>query len=121
MAFSAGSLGCAPKPKSVTIGRIIIDAPRSLDGHQSEREALRTAITERLEHDSGVKFQRDSRDATHILQVSLGNNVAPPDAPPSRPMEVRLKPTAQESPGVLGIGRAAGGAGAGAHGPGGLR
>ncbi|HET6343621.1 MAG TPA: hypothetical protein VFH51_01765, partial [Myxococcota bacterium] len=81
----------------MSIGRIIIDAPRSLDGLQAEREALRAAIVERLQADGTVKYGRDTREATHILQVILGPNVAPPDGPPTRPMEVRLKPTGPET------------------------
>jgi hypothetical protein len=96
--LASSGLGCNTRPKSVSIGRIIIDAPRSLDGLQAEREALRAAIVERLQADGTVKYGRDSRETTHILQVILGPNVAPPDGPPTRPMEVRLKPTQPETP-----------------------
>ncbi len=85
---------CRAKVERVTIGRVVIDAPRELEGPGAAREAVRAGISERLGKDPITTLDADERDATHVLHVRIGAAYeAPHDAgPPERPVQVRLRP-----------------------------
>ncbi len=76
------------------MARILIDAPRQLDALPQGRETLRSAVRKRLQADSTVRLESDSRDATHLLHVRVGVTVGDDgqvDAHTS-PVQVQLRP-----------------------------
>lgn len=95
---------CSPSPAKITVGRIVLNASRELDGKTAERDALRAAVQERLDKATALSFERDASDTTHVLQLVIGDEIAPADAAPTRPMEVRLRPT-HEGPEFVAVAR----------------
>lgn len=63
------------------------------DARTSERELLRNGVVERLENTEGLKFVRDSHDATHLVRVTLGAPFQADDAVVTVPLDVALKAT----------------------------
>jgi hypothetical protein len=108
----AGIGACKPKPKPLSVARIIIDAPRRFDGKGGLRDLLRRQVRQVLDEDRSVKLVRRRAEATHLLQIVLG--YVPASIGPAVPahmaerrgevpaqvpgvdveVEVRLRPTA---------------------------
>lgn len=76
------------------MGRVVIDAPRAYDARTAEREALRDGVVLRLEHADGLRYGRDSHDATHLLRIGLSEPVRN-ESGTVVPVEVSLKPTGE--------------------------
>lgn len=90
--------GCKTKPAPITIGRVVLDAPRAYDAAPAQREALRNKLVSYLEADGSVTLKEGEKDATHVLQVRVGEALLGADgqAAGGVPAQVRLRPIGKE-------------------------
>jgi hypothetical protein len=75
------------------VGRIIIDAPRSLDSAAALREGLRAGVERKLGEDGSVTYDARDRDASHVLNLRIVEGLPDPGADQGPfVLLVRLKP-----------------------------
>jgi len=63
--------GCAPKPPSVTVGRILLSLPPQYDDRLRERDSLREQVAARVADTPRVVYAPRDRDATYILSITV--------------------------------------------------
>lgn len=89
---------CNSKVPSVTIGRVVLDAPRSYDAAPTQREALRNKVTAFLQDDGSVTLKEGEKDATHVLHIRVGETLlgVDPHGSAGVPVQVRLRPIGKQ-------------------------
>jgi hypothetical protein len=94
-AVLVAGLACKPKPTFVLVSRVVIDAPRAYDERAAAREAIRSAVADRLSKDSSAAVQPGERNATHVLHLRIVDpeSQLEGDTPSRKRMvSVRLRP-----------------------------
>ena len=98
-AFSALALACAvllssacSRPAALVIGRIALNTPPELDNLGPERDVLRQALQKHLDAAPALRFAPDSRSASHVLQLNIGDEVVTSDGVTRRPLQLALRP-----------------------------